>query len=355
MTRSEYIEALRRALAGSDTSAAEELIKDVEEHFDEAAEAGLDEATIAERLGDPMEMARELTSDAEGGAPASTATLGSHRSEYESVTALRVALANSDVEIFPSADEKTYVDITDNAVSEEDKIETLVENGQLIIRQRRKYRGILALFGMAGEQNSARVWLGKGFAGLIDAGTSSGRLSAVQVSGSGVKLSTASGKISAEDVSADTQLTIGCVSGGIEAVRIGAPEVKLNSASGSIKVDGVKADSLRANAASGSLNVHDARCGGVNLNTASGSIRYEGVPTCPVRAAAASGSITLRLPADSELIINATVGSGAVNIGFPGAVDVSTDKHRRRFVVGGGKVTVGCTTGSGKITVEPIE
>jgi uncharacterized membrane protein len=64
MTKSEFIDTLRRRLAGLPPEEIEELVGDYVSHFDEGRVAGRSEAEIAQALGHPMRLARELRAEA---------------------------------------------------------------------------------------------------------------------------------------------------------------------------------------------------------------------------------------------------------------------------------------------------
>jgi uncharacterized membrane protein len=64
MTRAEFLDTLRRRLAGLPQSEIDELVGDYAAHFADGMSAGRSEAEIAEALGDPMRLARELRAEA---------------------------------------------------------------------------------------------------------------------------------------------------------------------------------------------------------------------------------------------------------------------------------------------------
>lgn len=64
MTRAEFMGRLRRGLVGMPTVAAAEIAADYEMHFEDGAAAGRTEAQVAEALGDPDRLARELRAEA---------------------------------------------------------------------------------------------------------------------------------------------------------------------------------------------------------------------------------------------------------------------------------------------------
>ncbi|MFN3857165.1 MAG: DUF1700 domain-containing protein [Caulobacter sp.] len=63
MTRAEFLERLRKGLAGATPAEREDILADYEAHFAEAAAAGRSEAEAAAALGDPDRLARELRTE----------------------------------------------------------------------------------------------------------------------------------------------------------------------------------------------------------------------------------------------------------------------------------------------------
>lgn len=64
MTRDDFIKRLERGLAGMPADVIAEITRDYTDHFDAAAEDGRSEAEVAEALGDPGRIARELRLEA---------------------------------------------------------------------------------------------------------------------------------------------------------------------------------------------------------------------------------------------------------------------------------------------------
>ena len=64
MTRQEFLARLRAGARGLPPAATDEIIGDYEAHFDDGAAAGRDEASVAQALGDPDRLARELKAQA---------------------------------------------------------------------------------------------------------------------------------------------------------------------------------------------------------------------------------------------------------------------------------------------------
>lgn len=64
MTRAEFIARLRSGLVGMPAATAAEIVADYEAHFTDAAASGRAEAEVAQALGDPNRLARELKAEA---------------------------------------------------------------------------------------------------------------------------------------------------------------------------------------------------------------------------------------------------------------------------------------------------
>ena len=64
MTRAEFCAALRTALAGMPEAAIADVVSDYETHFAEGIAAGRSEEDIAQALGEPARLARELRTEA---------------------------------------------------------------------------------------------------------------------------------------------------------------------------------------------------------------------------------------------------------------------------------------------------
>ena len=64
MTRSEFLEQLRRGLSGMPQAAIDDIVADYDMHFTDALAAGRNEADVAEALGNPARLARELRAEA---------------------------------------------------------------------------------------------------------------------------------------------------------------------------------------------------------------------------------------------------------------------------------------------------
>jgi len=64
MTRDEFLKRLRRGLQGAPDATVNDIMSDYEAHFDAASAEGRSDAEVAEALGDPARIARELRLEA---------------------------------------------------------------------------------------------------------------------------------------------------------------------------------------------------------------------------------------------------------------------------------------------------
>ncbi|MCK9543106.1 MAG: DUF1700 domain-containing protein [Novosphingobium sp.] len=64
MTRDEFLKRLQRGLSGMPADARDDIMSDYAAHFDAAREEGRSDAEVAEALGDPGRLARELKLEA---------------------------------------------------------------------------------------------------------------------------------------------------------------------------------------------------------------------------------------------------------------------------------------------------
>jgi len=63
MTRSEFLDRLRRGLGGMPQATVDDIVADYDTHFTDALAAGRSEADVAAALGDPTRLARELRAE----------------------------------------------------------------------------------------------------------------------------------------------------------------------------------------------------------------------------------------------------------------------------------------------------
>ena len=94
MNRETFLRALRAGLAGLSRQEVDEIVADYETHFDEASASGRSEAEVAQALGDPARLARELRAET------GLRRFEAHRSVANLTTALFALAGLAAVDIF---------------------------------------------------------------------------------------------------------------------------------------------------------------------------------------------------------------------------------------------------------------
>jgi DUF4097 and DUF4098 domain-containing protein YvlB len=150
------------------------------------------------------------------------------------------------------------------------------------------------------------------------------------------KISTASGNLSAENVTG---------------------RVEMNTASGDVTVSGVSGE-IRASSASGTVKVKDS-AGNVNASSASGDVeveltRVEG--DGDMRFSSASGNVNVRLPASVDATVEMSTVSGSIETNLP--IEVKHNNYgpgsRARGQLGGGSRLLKISSASGDVSLKSI-
>ena len=168
-----------------------------------------------------------------------------------------------------------------------------------------------------------------GVSGAVKANSGSGSVMAAGIGGY-VELRTGSGNISLKDGGKGASLSTG--SGSIEASLSGEGDVKANTGSGNITLAGV--------------------VGLLTASTGSGSIGVSGKPTGDWKVSAASGNVTVDVPEGQGFSLDASTGSGSLDITPPLTVQGRIDRRRVQGTVHGGGPMLRLSTASGSIAVK---
>jgi DUF4097 and DUF4098 domain-containing protein YvlB len=116
-------------------------------------------------------------------------------------------------------------------------------------------------------------------------------------------------------------------------------------------VDEVVSDRLRLSTASGSITARQVSAPGLEARTASGSLDLE--TAGPLRSAqlrSASGSVRLILPRDSDVTLELRSSSGSVQLDAPAQI-VETRRGYTSATLGSGSGRVSATSSSGSVRV----
>jgi hypothetical protein len=186
----------------------------------------------------------------------------------------------------------------------------------------------------------------EGLNGAVSVESGSGSLHLERI-GNDVRASTGSGSIEADGVGGAFHGTSG--SGSIEARGVyGAISAKTGS--GGIDVTQTGRGDVEASSGSGSVRLHGVR-GGVRATTGSGGIDVQGAPTSEWRLSASSGSISVALPRGQGFELDATTGSGHIDVDSPITISGTADRRRLRGTVGNGGPLLHVRTSSGGVQI----
>lgn len=137
--------------------------------------------------------------------------------------------------------------------------------------------------------------------GVVDVRTSGGSLSFYNVTGP-VNGNTSGGSIELENITGEVDVR---TSGGSITVDQVAGNVRADTSGGSLSMNAISGD-LEAETSGGSIRVENVT-GRVDASTSGGSIRatFDEQPTADVRLSTSGGSVKVKVPADSNITLNA--------------------------------------------------
>ncbi len=162
-----------------------------------------------------------------------------------------------------------------------------------------------------------------------------------------VMASTGSGDVIIDDVGTSLKANTG--SGNVHAHGIhGAAD--LETGSGNIELQETSGGDVRAQTGSG--NVHlEGIAGGLRAGTGSGDIEIAGNPMTEWKLETGSGNIHMNLGSAAHFNLNASTGSGSVDVAQPILMQGSLNKHHVSGAVNGGGPVLRADTGSGNIEI----
>lgn len=164
---------------------------------------------------------------------------------------------------------------------------------------------------------------------------------------SAITASSGSGDVQIQDVGASLKASTG--SGNIDAHGIHGT-ANLETGSGNIEFDDTATGDVRAQTGSGDIHLNGVS-GGLHAGTGSGNIVIAGSPTTDWKLETGSGNIRLNLGSSARFHLDASTGSGDVNVSQPITMQGSLNKHHINGNVNGGGPLLKADTGSGDIEI----
>lgn len=161
-----------------------------------------------------------------------------------------------------------------------------------------------------------------------------------------------SGDVRLDDVAGEVHVETG--SGNITGRGL-AGSLDAHTGSGNIRIEERGSGDVRADAGSGNVEVSGVN-GGARAETGSGNVKLEGTPTGSWYVKSSSGNAEVRLPSNAAFDLEASTGSGNINIDHPLTTTIqgrvqSPNQHISGKVRGGGPM-ITVHTGSGDIRIQ---
>jgi hypothetical protein len=140
-------------------------------------------------------------------------------------------------------------------------------------------------------------------------------------------------------------------SGDIRAHGINGP-AELGTGSGDIELEETGAGDIKTKTGSGSIKIHGLN-GGLTARSGSGDIQAEGHLTGAANLGSGSGSIRMHLTPDAHFNLEASTGSGDIQVNFPGAPQQGDNsRHHLTAPINGGGPALEVRTGSGDVEID---
>lgn len=170
-----------------------------------------------------------------------------------------------------------------------------------------------------------------GHKGPLNARTGSGGIRVERAEGE-VRASTGSGRIELNDIKGEL-LRVSTGSGTIEGRRIEVARFDASTGSGGIRMDAATASDIRTTTGSGSTRL-DLRNTPRDITTRAGS-----------------GSVEISLPADANVEVDVTTGSGGITSEFPVTMESIRRRELRGRIGTGADGFLRASTGSGSVRI----
>ena len=272
MNKKDYLDKLSAELKNRlREDAAEELLADFNEHFNEALRDGKSEDEVCLMLGDPTEIAAEYCEIMASGAGESGGTPASDD------TGIYINLTQMSLLIEPGSDDRFDVELLrNNRVVQDDSLQVRQTRNALQVIQAREHDFVSQMFRAFRFSELVKVRIPQSFTGgmIVKMTSGSARIYGIAISGD-VNFHLTSGSIHMQNVASAGQMIIESRSGSINMENC-TGELSVGCVSGSVKVKSHNGNVLRAAAYSGSVKVEAARIDkNCIIESKSGSINAE--------------------------------------------------------------------------------
>ena len=245
MTKEEYMDKLRSALAGYSESVSDEIISDYEEHFEEGLKAGKTDDEIISNLGDIDEMTQNLEDVKCGKEEKSDRKASSSASVSFSSLSVIIDTQDTDIEMEPSDDASVHVSFEEDRKGEHEY--SFTEND-----------GTLHL-SVAGAPEKRTIFSNvKAFRNL------------------GVNLTAGRSRLRVTVPEKTEEVKIESKSGDVSASSVKSREISISSYCGDVECELMKCDSISLRSISGDVELKKSRSEKAEMKSTSGDIFSSG-------------------------------------------------------------------------------
>jgi len=165
-----------------------------------------------------------------------------------------------------------------------------------------------------------------------------------------LNLESGSGDLRLRNVKGEMRARTG--SGNVEAADVEG-SFNAEAGSGDIRLEAKTTSDVRVRTGSGNIDVRGVQ-GGLHLEAGSGDITADGVPSQAWEVRTGSGNVRLRLPGEAGFNLDASTGSGRLQVNHPVTVqgNLGSSHHAVNGPVHGGGPVLMVHTGSGDVEID---
>ena len=186
----------------------------------------------------------------------------------------------------------------------------------------------------------------------FSADTASGNVSLRRQTGGNIHVGTASGSIYVDGADLTGGVKLSAASGSVTAKNVTALALTANTTSGNVSLSGVRADRVSADTTSGSVSFSGVRAEHISAETTSGRITMsDAVAADQLNAESTSGNVNLNECDGKKIVIETTSGKIHAELLTPKRFSVSSGSGKVSCPASEGDETCRAKSGSGNIEI----
>lgn len=371
--REQYLKELKEALEHVNPEIEKEIVEDFQAHFEMGLEEGKTEEELAQELGDPKELAKQLEEeygrfDTPAKAEPEVEDTKHHRhtehwsdEEWDNdgepvefidsegkIKAMKLDMVIAEIYVSRSKDGVFRVTYENSA------------SGGIFKKKIRYHSYVSGDTFIAKEEttgNLGRAWssmeieLPEDFVRIEIAGVSTDvemdKISAKE----SITINLVSGNVELSDLLTE-ELRFDTTSGDVEGSRVKAQIVRMDTVSGDISFEKLYCKDFSTDTTSGDVELVKTVCDTIHCETVSGDISVEELEGENVEMHTTSGDVELILGGETGYTVSVETMSGDVDMDFGHSVSKGFADKKYRGVLGDGASRIFVKTLSGDVTVE---